>query len=93
MSGFHEQRCAGWLLMACDRLSIGYHADDPMTHEFLSSMLGVCNAGVTQTAGELQRSGLIRYHHGEVTIVDRDGLEAATCECYRIDHERLQRLL
>jgi DNA-binding FadR family transcriptional regulator len=61
--------------------------------EFLSSMLGVRRTGVTETAGELQRSGLIRCHHGQVTIVDRDSLEAAACECYRIDHERLQRLL
>ena len=65
----------------------------PMTHEFLASMLGVRRAGITETTGELQRAGLIRNHRGEVTIVDRDGLEAAACECYRIDHERLQRLL
>jgi CRP-like cAMP-binding protein len=85
-----EQRCARWLLMAHDRLQSDIM---PMTHEFLSSMLGVRRAGVTETAGELQRSGLIRYHHGQITIVDRDGLEAAACECYRMDHERLQRLL
>jgi CRP-like cAMP-binding protein len=85
-----EQRCARWLLMAHDRL----RSDEmPMTHEFLSSMLGVRRAGVTETAGELQRSGLIRYHHGRLTLVDREGLEAAACECYRIDHERFLRLL
>jgi CRP-like cAMP-binding protein len=79
-----EQRCARWLLMAHDRLQ-----DDimPMTHEFLASMLGVRRAGVTETAGELQRSGLIHYHHGRLTIVDREGLEATACECYRIDHD------
>jgi CRP-like cAMP-binding protein len=85
-----EQRCARWLLMAHDRL----HADImPMTHEFLASMLGVRRAGVTETAGELQRSGLIRYHHGRLTIVDREGLEASACECYRNDHALFMRLL
>jgi CRP-like cAMP-binding protein len=85
-----EQRCARWLLMAHDRLQSDVL---PMTHEFLASMLGVRRAGVTETAGELQGSGLIRYHHGQVTIVDREGLEAAACECYRIDHDRFMRLL
>jgi CRP-like cAMP-binding protein len=85
-----EQRCARWLLMAHDRLQ---NEVLPMTHEFLASMLGVRRAGVTETAGELQRSGLIRYHHGQVTIVDREGLEASACECFRLDHDRLARLL
>jgi CRP-like cAMP-binding protein len=81
-----EQRCARWLLMAHDR----FDGDVlPMTTEFLSSMLGVRRAGVTETVGDLHRSGLIRNHRGEVTIVDREGLEAAACECYRVDHERL----
>ena len=85
-----EQRCARWLLMAHDRL----HDDImPMTHEFLASMLGVRRAGVTETAGELRRSGLIRYHHGRLTIIDRAGREATACECYRIDHEPFTRLL
>jgi hypothetical protein len=48
---------------------------------------------LTMPAGELQRSGLIRYHHGQLTVVDRKGLEATACECHRIDHERLIRLL
>ncbi len=85
-----EQRCARWLLMAHDRLQ---HDIMPMTHEFLASMLGVRRAGVTETAGELQRSGLIRYHHGRLTIVDREGLEATACECYRNDHDLFMRLL
>lgn len=85
-----EQRCARWLLMAFDRTQ---SETIPITHEFLASMLGVRRAGVTNTAGELQRSGLIRYQRGQLTLVDRDGLEAAACECYRIDHERLNRLL
>ena len=85
-----EQRCARWLLMARAR-----HTSDaiPMTHEFLSSMLGVRRAGVTETAGELQRSGLIRLQQGKVTIIDRDGLEGTACECYALDRDRLNRLL
>lgn len=82
-----EQRCARWLLMAHDRAQSNVI---PMTHEFLSSMLGVNRPGVTQAAGDLQRSGLILYRYGRVTIIDRDGLEAAACECQRTDHERLQ---
>ena len=85
-----EQRCARWFLMALDRVP----GDSlPMTHEFLASMLGVRRAGITETAGELQRSGLIRNHRGEVTVVDRPGLEAAACECYGLDHARLMGLL
>jgi len=85
-----EQRCARWLLMARAR-----HTSDviPMTHEFLSSMLGVRRAGVTETAGELQRSGLVRLQQGKVTIIDRDGLEGAACECYALDRDRLNHLL
>ena len=85
-----EQRCARWLLMALDR---SQSDKIPLTHEFLASMLGVRRAGVTNTAGELQRSGLIRYHHGQLTIIDREGLEAIACECHSIDHERLIRLV
>ena len=67
--------------------------DIPMTHEFLSSMLGVRRTGVTEVAAKLRRAGLIRYHHGEITIVDRDALEATACECHRVDRRRLLRLL
>jgi len=84
-----EQRCARWLLMASDRIQC---LTMPMTQEFLSTMLGVRRAGVTETAGELQRSGLIQYHRGQLTIVDREGLEETACECYQLDHDRLGRL-
>jgi CRP-like cAMP-binding protein len=85
-----KQRCARWLLMSSDRIQSDVV---PMTHEFLSSMLGVRRTGVTAIAGELQRSGLIRYRRGQVTIVDHAGLEAAACECYRIDHARFEQRL
>jgi len=85
-----EQRCARWLLMASDRA----HSDTiPMTHDFLSSMLGVRRTGVTAIAKGFQQSGLIDYHRGRIRLTDRAGLEAAACECYRVDHERLSRLL
>ena len=85
-----EQRCARWLLMASDRIE----GDTiPMTHELLSSMLGVRRSGITVIAQQLQHSGLIRYRHGSITIVDRYGLEGIACECYQSDHERFQQLI
>ena len=84
-----EQRLARWLLMAYDRVQ---SERMPMTHEFLASMLGVRRAGVTTTAGELQRSGLITYRQREITIRDPEGLVALACECYHADHQRLNRL-
>jgi CRP-like cAMP-binding protein len=84
-----EQRAARWLLMACVRAG----SDTiPMTHEFLSTMLGVRRAGVTTAAGELQRSGLIRYRRGEISVINREGLAASACECYHLDHARFERL-
>ena len=84
-----EQRCARWLLMASDRVN----ADTiPMTHDFLSSMLGIRRTGITAIAGGLQKAGLIEYRRGQIKLVDRGGLEAASCECYRIDRERLSGL-
>jgi CRP-like cAMP-binding protein len=74
-----EERCARWLLMTHDRVA----ADTfPLTHEVLGQMLGVRRPSVTIAAGTLQRAGLITYHRGVVTILDRPGLEAAACECY-----------
>ena len=76
-----EQRCARWLLMTHDR-AIGDEL--ALTQEFLSYMLGVRRAGVTEAAGSLQRSGLINYRHGRIRIRDRSGLEASACECYEV---------
>ena len=65
----------------------------PMTHEFLSMMLGVRRAGVTVAAGVLQRAGLIRYDRGRMKVTDRPGLEAASCECYGVVRRAYERLL
>jgi CRP-like cAMP-binding protein len=85
-----KQRCARWLLMASDRIQSDAL---PMTHEFLASMLGIRRTGVTAIARDLQRARLIQYRHGRIVIADREGLEAAACECYRIDLERSHRFL
>ena len=85
-----EERCARWLLAAHDRVGGDELA---LTHEFLGIMLGVRRAGVTVAAGSLQRAGLIRYRQGRVTILDRQALEAAACECYRITRDEYDRLL
>jgi CRP-like cAMP-binding protein len=80
-----QQRTARWLLMMHDRLQ----SDEmPLTHEFLSTMLGTRRTRVTEAAGELQRLGLIRYSRGVIRIIDHPGLSAIACECYR-DHDRL----
>ncbi|MBD1925376.1 Crp/Fnr family transcriptional regulator [Trichocoleus sp. FACHB-90] len=85
-----ETRLARWLLLACDRVGSN---ELPMTHEFMSQMLGVRRAGVTEAANALQQSGLIRYKRGKVIILNRQELEAATCECYEIINGEYARLL
>jgi CRP-like cAMP-binding protein len=75
------QRCARWLLLASDGAGTG---ELRITHATLSGLLGVRRPSVTIAAGVLQKSGAIRYSRGRVVIVDRLGLEASACECYRI---------
>lgn len=77
-----EQRCARWLLLTHDR--VGGTDTFSLTHQFLSFMLGVRRAGVTEALGALTLAGLIKSVNGSVTILDRAGLEAACCECYAI---------
>jgi CRP-like cAMP-binding protein len=84
-----DQRCARWMLMTEDRVGA---PEFPMTHEFLSQMLGVRRATVTEAVGALQQRGLINYSRGLMRIVDRAGLEAASCECYRIIRDEHRRL-
>lgn len=78
---FHsvEKRCCRWLLMSHDRVNSDSF---PITHKFLSGMLGVRRASVTVVANKLQQAGLIRYSRGQMTILDRQKLEKASCECY-----------
>jgi CRP-like cAMP-binding protein len=83
------ERCARWLLMSHDRVDALVF---PMTHEFLSEMLGVRRPSVSVAAEALQKAGLITYHRGKVTVLDRAGLEAASCECYGLIRERFDRL-
>lgn len=84
-----EERCCRWLLMTRDRVQSDQF---PLTHEFLSQMLGVRRASITVVAGMLQKAGLIRYSRGRMTILDSPGLEAVSCQCYRLVKEEEDRL-
>lgn len=87
---FHtiRQRLCRWLLTSQDRTR---SSEIMSTQQFLSHMLGVNRGSASQAASALQRSGLIRYHRGHITILDRRGLEAAACECYRIVKSEFER--
>lgn len=85
-----EQRCARWLLMTQDRVGAAHFT---LTQEFLAQMLGVRRPSVSVAAGLLQKAGLIQYSHGLVVVTDRAGLEAASCNCYRVITDEFGRLL
>jgi CRP-like cAMP-binding protein len=85
-----EERLARWLLLVCDRVGSN---ELQLTHEFISEMLGVRRAGVTDAANSLQLAGLIRYTRGKITILNRQELEAASCSCYGIIKGEYARLL
>jgi CRP-like cAMP-binding protein len=85
-----EERCARWLLLTHDRAGTDSFR---LTHEFLGYMLGIRRPSVTVAAGILQQAGLISYHRGVVTILDRPGLEEAACECYAIIRDEFVRRL
>jgi len=85
-----EERCARWLLMTHDR--VGSSVFD-LTQEFLSQMLGVRRATVTEVASMLQDRGIIRYSRGSIEVLDRGRLEACSCECYRVIRGEYERLL
>jgi CRP-like cAMP-binding protein len=84
-----QQRAARWLLMIQDRAGDEFE----LTHEFISHMLGVRRAGVTETMAGLQKEGALRYSRGLITILKRKRLEAISCECYRTVSDEFSRLL
>ena len=85
-----DQQLCRWLLLSLDRLAGN---ELVMTQELIANMLGVRREGVTEAAGNLQDAGLIKYSRGHITVLDRIGLEARTCECYAVVKKEFDRLL
>jgi CRP-like cAMP-binding protein len=85
-----DQQLCRWLLLSMDRLQGNQLV---MTQDLIANMLGVRREGVTVGARKLQKSGLIRYSRGRITILDRSGLEKCTCECYAVVRREYERLL
>jgi CRP-like cAMP-binding protein len=89
---FHQigPRLARWLLMTQDRANSNRFR---VTHEFLAFMLGVRRVGITTAASSLQRQGLVKYHRGDIKILNRRGLEQAACSCYARDRKAYAELV
>src|SRR3972149_5628012 len=85
-----EQQLCRWLLLTLDRVP---SRELIMTQELVASMLGVRREGITEIAGELQRTGVIHYRRGHISVVERAGLEARSCESYAVVKKELGRLL
>jgi CRP-like cAMP-binding protein len=85
-----DERLARWLLMTHDRV---HGSSFPMTQEFMAQMLGVSRPTVSTTASILQKAGFVTYVRGMITVTDRPGLEAASCECYRVIRRQFERLV
>lgn len=85
-----DQQLCRWLLLSLYRLP---NMELSMTQELIANMLGVRREGVTEAAGKLQKAGLITYHRGRITVLDRPGLEDRVCECYDVVREEFKRLL
>jgi CRP-like cAMP-binding protein len=85
-----NQQLCRWLLLSLDRLQ---GEELVMTQELIANMLGVRREGVTEAALKLQKTGLIRYSRGHITVLDRPGLEKLTCECYAVVKKEYDRLL
>ena len=85
-----DQQFCRWLLLSLDRLPTN---ELIMTQELIANMLGVRREGVTEAAGNVQKAGLIEYHRGHITVLDRKGLEARSCECYAVVKKECDRLL
>lgn len=89
-----KQRCARWLLHCHDRVGSSEGVKEfPLTQSFLSQMLGVRRATVTEAMGALQDAGAVAYQMGRIRVVDRARLEELACECYAVVHSEFERLL
>ena len=85
-----EQQLCRWLLLTLDRVPSN---ELVITQELVAGMLGVRREGITEAAGKLKHAGIISYRRGHITVLDRSGLEARTCECYAVVRNELNRLL
>lgn len=85
-----EGRLARWLLTVHDRVESDQF---PLTHDFMARMLGANRSSVSLTAATIQQAGYIRYSRGKLTVLDREGLEDTSCDCYRIVKKRYEDIL